>query len=43
MLVPETGAPATEGKVVIPRDELHQEENLVGPSPAAPSTAASWP
>jgi CNT family concentrative nucleoside transporter len=30
MLVPETGAPATEGKVVIPRDELHQEENLVG-------------
>jgi len=30
MLVPETGAPATEGKVVIPRDELHREENLVG-------------
>jgi CNT family concentrative nucleoside transporter len=30
ILVPETGVPATEGKVVIPRDELHQEENLVG-------------
>jgi CNT family concentrative nucleoside transporter len=30
MLVPETGAPATEGRVIIPQDELHQEENLVG-------------
>jgi CNT family concentrative nucleoside transporter len=30
MLVPETGAPATEGKVVIPQDELHKEENFVG-------------
>jgi CNT family concentrative nucleoside transporter len=30
MLVPETGVPATEGHVVIPRDELHKEENLVG-------------
>ena len=30
MLVPETGIPATEGKVVIPKDEMHQEENLVG-------------
>jgi CNT family concentrative nucleoside transporter len=30
MLVPETGKPATEGKVVIPRDELHKDENLVG-------------
>lgn len=30
MLVPETGVPATEGRVVIPRDEQHKEENLIG-------------
>ena len=30
MLVPETEVPATEGKVVIPKDELHQDENLIG-------------
>ncbi len=30
MLVPETGVPATEGRVVMPRDELHKEENLIG-------------
>jgi len=30
MLVPETQVPATEGKVVIPKDELHAEENLIG-------------
>ncbi len=30
MLVPETEVPATEGKVVIPRDELHADENLIG-------------
>jgi CNT family concentrative nucleoside transporter len=30
MLVPETSVPATEGRVVIPKDEMHQEENLVG-------------
>jgi CNT family concentrative nucleoside transporter len=30
MLVPETGAPATEGRVVIPKDELHKDENLIG-------------
>src|SRR5208283_2050797 len=30
MLVPETDIPATEGKVVIPKDELHKEENLIG-------------
>jgi concentrative nucleoside transporter, CNT family len=30
MLVPETEQPATEGKVVIPKDELHKEENLIG-------------
>jgi len=30
MLVPETGVPATEGRVVIPRDEMHKEENLIG-------------
>jgi CNT family concentrative nucleoside transporter len=30
MLVPETEVPATEGRVVIPRDELHKEENLIG-------------
>ncbi len=30
MLVPETDVPATEGRVVIPKDELHQDENLIG-------------
>jgi CNT family concentrative nucleoside transporter len=30
MLVPETETPATEGKVVIPREEQHKEENLIG-------------
>ena len=30
MLVPETEVPATEGKVVIPEDEEHKEENLIG-------------
>jgi CNT family concentrative nucleoside transporter len=30
MLVPETEVAATEGKVVIPKDELHKDENLVG-------------
>ena len=30
MLVPETGQPATEGRVVIPKDELHKDENLIG-------------
>jgi concentrative nucleoside transporter, CNT family len=30
MLVPETEVPATEGKVVIPKDELHKDENLIG-------------
>ena len=30
MLVPEVEVPATEGKVVIPKDELHKEENLIG-------------
>ena len=30
MLVPETSIPATEGKVVIPKDELHKDENLIG-------------
>jgi CNT family concentrative nucleoside transporter len=30
MLVPETGKPATEGRVIIPKDELHKEENLIG-------------
>lgn len=30
MLVPETDVPATEGKVVIPKDELHADENLIG-------------
>jgi CNT family concentrative nucleoside transporter len=30
MLVPETAVPATEGRVVIPRDELHKDENLIG-------------
>jgi CNT family concentrative nucleoside transporter len=30
MLVPETGVPATEGRVVIPKNEEHAEENLIG-------------
>ena len=30
MLVPETEIPATEGKVVIPKDEQHKDENLIG-------------
>ncbi len=30
MLVPETAVPATEGRVVMPRDELHKDENLIG-------------
>ena len=30
MLVPETEVPATEGRVVIPKDEQHSEENLIG-------------
>jgi CNT family concentrative nucleoside transporter len=30
MLVPETGVPATEGRVLMPKDELHKEENLIG-------------
>ena len=30
MLVPEVEVPATEGRVVIPRDELHADENLIG-------------
>lgn len=30
MLVPETQVPATEGKVVIPKDELHEDENFIG-------------
>jgi CNT family concentrative nucleoside transporter len=30
MLVPETGVPQTEGTVVIPKDELHKDENLIG-------------
>ncbi|HKF48208.1 MAG TPA: nucleoside transporter C-terminal domain-containing protein [Terracidiphilus sp.] len=30
MLVPETEIPDTEGKVVIPRDEQHKDENLIG-------------
>ena len=30
MLVPETSVPATEGRVVIPKDELHKDENLIG-------------
>ena len=30
MLVPETDTPATEGRVVIPKDELHADENLIG-------------
>jgi CNT family concentrative nucleoside transporter len=30
MLVPETEVPATEGKVVIPEDETHKDENFIG-------------
>jgi len=30
MLVPETEVPATEGRVVMPKDELHKDENLIG-------------
>jgi CNT family concentrative nucleoside transporter len=30
MLVPETEVPATEGKVNIPKDEQHKDENLIG-------------
>jgi CNT family concentrative nucleoside transporter len=30
MLVPETEIPATEGRVVMPKDELHKDENLIG-------------
>ena len=30
MLVPEMGVPATEGRVVIPPDEEHKDENLIG-------------
>ena len=30
MLVPETGVPATEGKVVMPKNEEHKDENLIG-------------
>jgi CNT family concentrative nucleoside transporter len=30
MLVPETEVPATEGKVVIPKDEMHADENFIG-------------
>jgi len=30
MLVPETDAPETEGKVIIPKNEEHKEENLIG-------------
>ena len=30
MLVPETGVPATEGRVVMPKNEEHKDENLVG-------------
>ena len=30
ILVPETGVPATEGKVVIPEDETHKDENFIG-------------
>jgi CNT family concentrative nucleoside transporter len=30
MLVPETELPATEGRVVMPKDELHKDENLIG-------------
>jgi CNT family concentrative nucleoside transporter len=30
MLVPEIDTPATEGRVVMPKDELHKDENLIG-------------
>ena len=30
MLVPETQIPDTEGQVIIPKDELHKDENLIG-------------
>jgi CNT family concentrative nucleoside transporter len=30
MLVPETETPATEGKVIIPKDEQHGDENFIG-------------
>ncbi len=30
MLVPETEVPATEGRVVIPKDEEHKDENIIG-------------
>ena len=30
MLVPETGIPATEGRVVMPKNEEHKDENLIG-------------
>jgi concentrative nucleoside transporter, CNT family len=30
MLVPETETPATEGKVIIPEQEEHKDENLIG-------------
>jgi concentrative nucleoside transporter, CNT family len=30
MLVPETSTPATEGRVVMPKNEEHSEENLIG-------------
>jgi CNT family concentrative nucleoside transporter len=30
MLVPETEIPATEGKVVIPEDQMHKDENFIG-------------
>ncbi len=30
MLVPETESPATEGKVIIPEQEEHKDENLIG-------------
>ena len=30
ILVPETEIPATEGKVVIPQDETHKDENFIG-------------
>ena len=30
MLVPETEVPDTEGQVIIPKDELHKDENFIG-------------
>jgi concentrative nucleoside transporter, CNT family len=30
MLVPETEIPATEGRVIIPEDEAHKDENFIG-------------